>query len=511
MAQIIKTQSKAYFGASIRNLYTEDEALKSDVTELYKDDVVTNFSYAKDNEIVKVSGKVSDINVEFAKATVNPDVTKSFLTTDAKVVTITIDHSTKNNSNVDVVDAKDVLEYNTEHDIDKVTVEPIMKVDLAVTLSDGSTTENTFKIGDFLYGVTVVERLDSEYVIDCKVVAFAYSLINNKIKVNGLVVNDGNKNLVIPFTSIKKCGKEGIVVTDTEEVTAAIEEAMSDENIGGVVLSQLVYTEDLNLSSVNLTGNQYLTPANVGTRATDDIAASETVFEGIVNCADEADVVITGITFTKSPNINIGNAASLTFTNCKFVGIEPTASKSYFIKGAATEAPVLVRFDGCYFGNNENTEVGAQYNLFELNTTLADGSCITNCYFAKDVCTHNVINIYAIEDDAQIVISNNVFEYSANAIRIGTKGSAKGTIVISGNTYIDTDEEYPDYAGLLLIQPYGKSTESFADLTILLDDTVNESGVDQVFYLYCGGGDTQITGDTEPKLYVDGVLVSLVD
>lgn len=182
--------------------------------------------------------------------------------------------------------------------------------------------------------------------------------------------------------------------------------------------------------------------------------------------------------------------------------------KSFLIRqnGFKDTATVLT-IENCYFGNNEADGENYIYNLFECNMKLADGSSISNNYFAKSNCTHNAINIYDVEDDAVITISGNVFEYSANAIRFGAIGSPKCTINIVDNTYLATDETYPEYAGLLLIQPYGKQTESYEDVEINIRNTKEPEGYEgQLYYIYCGENDTQLNVATRPSVYVDGIL-----
>ena len=40
---------------------------------------------------------------------------------------------------------------------------------------------------------------------------------------------------------------------------------------------------------------------------------------------------------------------------------------------------------------------------------------------------------------------------------------------------------------------------------INLDNTDNQSGIDQLWYYYAGTGDAQLTNDQKPQLYVDGI------
>lgn len=150
----------------------------------------------------------------------------------------------------------------------------------------------------------------------------------------------------------------------------------------------------------------------------------------------------------------------------------------------------------------DNTGV---YNLFEICGSYADGSIISNNEFTADCCGHNQINIYAADDNANITISNNKFAKSANAIRVGTKGAVQNVnILINGNEYDDTDTD-PDWAGILLIQPYATQTDDMSGVTINLNNTINNTAEPQLWYYYAGTGDAQLTNAQKPDLYVDGV------
>lgn len=131
------------------------------------------------------------------------------------------------------------------------------------------------------------------------------------------------------------------------------------------------------------------------------------------------------------------------------------------------------------------------YHVFEPNFTLADGTRIANNYFTKDCCTHNIINIYDVEDGATIYIENNTFECSRNAIRIGLKGNKKCTVIIRNNKYLSTDEK-DMWKGLVIIQPYGAATESFENVKIILEGNEVPADDDQIIYYYFGKKDTPL-------------------
>lgn len=283
----------------------------------------------------------------------------------------------------------------------------------------------------------------------------------------------------------------------------SVQDAIADSGIITVAMVPGTFTGELTLNrTVNLVGYNSSIPANSGNRCSDVIDDSETVIDGTINIAGENDVVLTGLTFTDNALINISNKGTLTLKNCKILSMEADAAKSYLLKSMQSN-PLKLIVENCYFGTNTANSVGNIYNGLELNCTLKDGSSISNNYFAAAACTHNAINIYAVEDNATIHIDNNHFEYSGNAIRIGIKGEPTCTIVCDGNSYDATDST-DEYAGLLLVQPYGKQTTSFANCTIKIDNTVHSDNK-QLYYLYAGAGDMQFTDSNKPTVIVGGI------
>ena len=221
--------------------------------------------------------------------------------------------------------------------------------------------------------------------------------------------------------------------------------------------------------------------------------------------APEKAVVFDGCDFTQDALIKIIAADSVSFKNCRFFGLNAAAKKSYLIL-TDTNSEVKLVVDSCFFGDSPKNDVGSIYNLIELSGKLKTGSSISNNYFTKGCCTHNEINVYNVADEAVIGINFNEAEYSGNLVRIGLKGAPKCTINMVGNSYDETDHsENGDWAGLLLIQPYGKATTSMNDVVINLDDTVNKSDIDRILYLYAGGSDTHFNAETNyPQVFING-------
>lgn len=223
--------------------------------------------------------------------------------------------------------------------------------------------------------------------------------------------------------------------------------------------------------------------------------------------ASNGIVIFDGIDFTGEALISLNDAKEVYFKNCRFYKLTPSTKKTMAINSKPSVEMKLV-VEKCFFGENPNVGTNAVYHILEGNIKAADGSSFSENYFVKGCNTHNAINFYDVVDGATIGINKNVFEYSGSAVRLGIKGAAKATFLMNGNKYLTTDpSEGGDWAGFLTIQPYGKSTTSWNDVTIKLSNTENKSGMKQLVVFFANSSDTHFDRTKNfPKLYVDGVL-----
>ena len=214
------------------------------------------------------------------------------------------------------------------------------------------------------------------------------------------------------------------------------------------------------------------------------------------------DIVFDGFDFTGNGYVEIKNAKSVTIRNCRIYGLNVEgAAKNYWLKVIGDIETQLV-VEHCFFGKNPGTK-GVMYNIIEPNAKLATGSSISHNYFTADSCTHNTFSAYGMMEGAELDICGNTFEVCAASVRIGVKGSPKCTINACNNTVLANDPRYGDAdQGLLCIQPYGKSTTTFANMTINANDNVLPT--EQVMYGCYYSADTPMTAETMPKMFVDG-------
>ena len=252
-------------------------------------------------------------------------------------------------------------------------------------------------------------------------------------------------------------------------------------------------------SGVDIEGAQAGVDASTGSRAVDADPADETIFSESVTLQGKAR--LDGVTLKARPTFT--NVDDVSIVNTRLVGIDVATTGDHLARAVVGlnqwDDVVTLNIDGCYFGDNAGV-----YNLFECNAQLGDGTSISNNYFTAASCSHNQINVYDVENGATITIKDNTFEKSANAVRVGTKGDKDVNIILDGNGYDATDTD-PDWAGLVLIQPYGKATTSMKDVVIRINNTINGTTLPQLFYMYEGANDAKLAGADLPTIYVDNV------
>lgn len=266
-------------------------------------------------------------------------------------------------------------------------------------------------------------------------------------------------------------------------------------NSSTVTLDSGTYDDPINLSaSCQMLGAQMNVTAKSGKRCTDEELEDETVITGTIILHDGAYAIFNGLTLSGKAKIVLEGKCSLALINCRILNIDDS-SASFISSDFACNAEIYI--SDCYFGTN----AGNIYNALNLNCKLSD-TAIADNYFAADVCTHNIINIYNVCDNAEIYIVRNTFEKSANAIRVGIIGEPICYICCGDNTYNATDEN-EEYAGLMIIQPYKKQTTSFANCHISINNTTHSDPY-HVCYLYAGKNDMQFDDTNKPVITIDG-------
>lgn len=385
-----------------------------------------------------------------------------------------------------------------------------LSVTLTTTLSDDSTSTGEFKVGEGVQKLVYLDR-GKDGVISGTVKGIKYSLDSNckDITILAFVIsnNDNGEEVEIPVKLIKLCGTPEVKVEEGQDLSSVLS-SIED----GQVISVPATTEGTEATPIEFSKSVTIKGAKTEVSALDESRANDSIEEetvlGAVTTKEDVNISLIGVAVTGNIDISTGSK-EIGMRNCKMVNIVPTAAKTYPVLISSKTNPDSIKLEvrDCYFGNVKKDPEKDNYNIynyFEISKPLIDGSIIENCYFAKEACTHNLINIYDVEDGATITIRNCVFEYSANAIRIGIKGDKHCTINIENCTYLDTCND--DYAGLFFIQPYASKTTDMSHITINVKGTVNKSNNKQLWYKYAGKSDMQFDEFNVPTVIVDGKI-----
>lgn len=216
----------------------------------------------------------------------------------------------------------------------------------------------------------------------------------------------------------------------------------------------------------------------------------------------------------EASNINAANETSLAANESIAIDdIEVTGNKG------TSNAFVLLNAPSVEVSNVTVADGSKAYNVFEQTGSgkKLDSFSASNVKVDDVSLKHNVFNIYNVEDDAVINISDvtlNLDVNNSNALRLANYGNATGVTVNFENvawTYENTPNiESADFgwAGLIIYQPAGGDVALSGDLSKVqtwtfdfknckyngVKVTENNFGEkNQVFYLYNVGGGGAIT------------------
>lgn len=498
MARIVNTISTPILTLVIRTMFKDGTFTDELISE---GDIVSDLRYVHNGEIKKISGRVSNITYKNAqvKRTYNTfKKLKSYFRFDVTPVSIEIDSSTELHSNVTVIPTRDILEREGVTEVKKLNV--FFKYGFAskIYFSDNTSNVVTIHEGDIVSDLVYLSKLETK--VNAKIVAIKYDKVLKPLKLETII---SNKIKEIDVCAIKEIGTTTPII---ESGTVSINDAITDSSSGSIYVGTGTFKDPISVSKdVSLNGDKAGISAFSAVRDTKTLK-DETIIEGALKIITSNDVNVDGVALTKDALVSTGPANNVAMNNCILTALNPDANKSFVVKTGNT--PTLMNVEGCYFGNNKSVDGKSFRNTLELNCKLKDGTVFSNNYFAKECSGNNDICIYDVDEGANILIENNTWEYSGNGIRIGTKGNARCTITINNNTYNSTDEANPEYAGLVLIQPYGSATTSMKNVTVYINNTHHKDDK-QIFYLYSGGNDMKFTEDTLPTVYVDGVLQDL--
>ena len=510
MSKIVILNKEVEKGIKIRNFMSGGK--KCEDVVIWEDEIMEDLSYLNKDEIETITGRLSNVVFSFNSKVSSSCKEPNKIENLAKVDSLIVDTSKEYQSDIKMIYKPTVLEYKASGDVDDVDVFPMVRVKLHMIMSDKSEVDLVLQEGMDLYSAIFSAANKPAIVIgDFNIDGFIYEKSSNKsFDITGMILYNGSKYYKVDFLIMKNFGKKGIVVDSAvDNIAETIKEADADESVAGISLqgktkieTPLEFNGSLEIHSIN-----DMKPAYIGDRKTDEIDNGEDIINNTITCNKNASLSVEGCALTNNAYILTDQAKKLELTNVKFVGYTPNGTKSYLVRGNGfKDEPTLLTVSGCYFGKNNNTDEKAIYNMLECNMKLADGSKFENLYFSKDACSHNPINIYDVEEGATIDINNVHFEDVNKGIRIGVIGEPKCTINIDNVSYGVIDPDAEDNYPLICVQPYGRETTSFKNMTI---NITNVKGIDRdklTYFLYSGSNDLELTDENKPKIYVNGIL-----
>lgn len=491
------------------NITTYKEDGNTLVKSVKVGDVVENLRYVENNSIKTVTGKITEIVLNKIKS---PSVSYSSLAdtfaSEVKATTIKIDASKQYESSIVLVPVMEIIEDAGVTAVKAVHSALSLKGKLISEYSDGTTDTDDLIPGDILSDVVIMntQRGKADITGDFELVKFFYNVnTNNTITITSLILFDGKSIVRAAIERIIRVGERIEVVADTEIIT----EKINDPETNVIAISAVTYENAIEVSrELSIIGNQMGVSAASGARRSDVInPGGETVLAKAIQDNAGGSLKIDGVTLSYEALISAAGASELTISNSRIVGLTPPTDRSAIVHGVANAEPVLLQIEGCYFGPYTVDESSGFriYNGFEFDSTLADGSYIKNCYFAEGVAAHNVTSFYNLAEGATFTMEGNTFEYSGNACRIGFKGDPTGVCNFNKNTWLKTDpSDNEAWAGLVIVQPYVKSTTTFEHLTINMNRNVNKTSNKQDIYVFYNPTDTNITASKMPKIFRDG-------
>ena len=257
-------------------------------------------------------------------------------------------------------------------------------------------------------------------------------------------------------------------------------------------------------SCIKLLGGTYDTPITLNKNITicadgDVIITAPIELKNMSEGDEPLKIKFENLVFSESGFITSAGTSELEMEHCTLGGFNPVEEEQLIHFLSSDPDPILLTMRRCEFlPNNKNCN-----NLINIYAPLKDGSIISNVVFRKHSCTHNQINLLAVEDDATIYINNNICGYSANMVHIQIPGSPRCTIMLEGNQYFETDNNRK-WGGLFFVQPFLDRTVTYENMVIHVNNTANCTDNEQIGYMYIGANDSQLSEDKYPKVFVDG-------
>lgn len=228
MARLIKNSITQEISCNVITRFTSGE---ESVKHIAVGDIVENLRYVKDKAIVKVSGKVTQIQYTILKIT-KPDPRNPIDTfeTDVRIDNIIIDASEHYQSNIVTVPAMEILEDEGVLDVERMFVKAHARILMQMEYSDGRIEDRDVEFGDILKEMKIMTKPGNPDIIgDFKIASFVFVSQQAKANITGLYLTrlEGSTTLttaifdnIIEFIEVPQ-----VEITNTEslaDITAAL-------------------------------------------------------------------------------------------------------------------------------------------------------------------------------------------------------------------------------------------------------------------------------------------------
>ena len=500
MARNIKTTIDPYVELHISIMHKDGSI---DMKHLKVNSLVENLRFAKNGEIKSVTGRVAEITYSINKKAKrfysNINKLQSYFKYDVIAENIVIDSSEVNNSHLDIIPIRELLEDEGTSEVAKITYYLSYGFNGEVLRSDNSINKFSLEEGQIINDLVYLFGGSEKSIPSAKLVAVSREKDN--IKPVTMYMNMSGMLKAVKTNQIVSIGESSDVLSQLDSISEAIN-GLTEGN-STIYLDSCTFYDPVNITkSVKILGAKANINPMDGNRNKTTFAG-ESVIAGAITLSPNVELELNGLVLSEKAFLSVGSASNVTIKNCIVIGLTPAAKKSCFIMtGSGT--PLKLILENNYFGPfvpGENTGI---WNFVNIDCTLVNGSKISGNYFEKGYNNNDGISIYNVENGAVIEISDNTWEFSGNGVRLGIKGNPTAMFNIRDNIYHSTLEN--DNAGLLCIQPYNRSTTSMSGITINLSNITHDDDR-RTWYLFQTKNDMEFTEETIPVVIEDGVKV----
>ena len=197
MARLISSQRSMVLGINLQTIF-EDGSV---VDHSFKTgDVVENLRYVKNGEIETISGKIVNIDYTMAaRLTWNKNNPSDTLANDMTINSITVDASTQYESNLVLVPAKEILEWDGEENVKRMMYKPFVSYIMKMNYSNRTSQTANIQIGDTFNSVRIMVPTDigNDVVGEFSILAFAYKVENKKAVITGIAFKNVETGQVV--------------------------------------------------------------------------------------------------------------------------------------------------------------------------------------------------------------------------------------------------------------------------------------------------------------------------